>query len=75
MKFKAKKLEVKKLYNGNLLKNFDFEQSEDNSYTFLEMAAISDGTECLVYDKEGCFTAIYKYHVGLRAWKAEKMFL
>lgn len=51
----------KKLYNGNLLKLQDFEEKA--------------GTECLVYDKEGHFTAIYKYHADLHAWKAEKMFL
>lgn len=65
----------KKLYNGNLLKNVDFEQSKNDGYTFFAASDIGDGTECLVYDKEGCFTAIYKYHAGLRAWKAEKMFL
>lgn len=65
----------KKLYNGNLLKTFDFEQADDGDYTFFKMSDIKDGTECLVYDKEGCFTAIYRYHVSLRAWKAEKMFL
>ncbi|MBR1865068.1 MAG: tRNA pseudouridine(55) synthase TruB [Lachnospiraceae bacterium] len=64
----------KKLYNGNLLKAGDFagdrsRQGEDDSMI------CADGTECLVYDEKGTFTAIYRYHASIRAWKAAKMFL
>lgn len=56
----------KKLYNGNLLRAGDFSgkcpEKEDNR-------------SCLVYDKEGKFTAFYKYHGNLQAWRADKMFL
>lgn len=56
----------KKLYNGNLLKSKDFLENE---------VVVADGAECLVYDKDGCFTAIYQFHKDLRAWKADKMFI
>lgn len=56
----------KKLYNGNMLKQEDF--LKDN----FEKA---DGVKCLVYDKEGHFTAIYRFYADLHVWKADKMFL
>lgn len=65
----------KKLYNGNLLKPEDFVDNLDLHNLSVKGMEIQDGTECLVYDKDGHFTAIYKYHADLHAWKAEKMFL
>lgn len=56
----------KKLYNGNLLKAGDFLKND--------VKAI-DGTECLIYDKAGCFMAIYRFYTELDAWKADKMFI
>lgn len=56
----------KKLYNGNLLKSGDFLKND--------VKAI-DGTECLIYDKAGCFMAIYQFYTELDAWKADKMFI
>lgn len=56
----------KKLLNGNVLKSRDFEDG---------IPEREDGTKCLVYDKEGTFTAIYQYKEQLHAWKADKMFL
>lgn len=65
----------KKLYNGNLLKPEDFISDLNVQNLFKKEIELQDGTECLVYDKDGHFTAIYRYHAGLHAWKAEKMFL
>lgn len=59
----------KKLCNGNLLKQKDF---YCNTGKYPEK---KDGISCLVYDKNDIFTAIYKYHDNLHAWKADKMFL
>ncbi len=56
----------KKLYNGNLLVSKDFTA---------EYMKEEDGKKCLVYDKDGQFAAIYRYHERLRAWKADKMFI
>lgn len=56
----------KKLYNGNLLKAKDFLENS---------VMATDGTECLIYDKDGNFTAIYQFHEELHAWKADKMFI
>ncbi len=56
----------KKLYNGNLLVSGDF------TTEYVEEA---EGKKCLVYDKEGQFTAVYQYHEKLQAWKADKMFI
>lgn len=56
----------KKLYNGNLLKAEDFSGNCPEK---------ENDKNCLVYDKEGKFTAIYKYHADLHAWKADKMFI
>lgn len=56
----------KKLYNGNLLVSGDF---------IAEYVEEAEGKKCLVYDKEGQFTAVYQYHEKLQAWKADKMFI
>lgn len=56
----------KKLLNGNLLKARDFVG---------EMPQNKDGSQCLIYDKDGHFTAIYRYHADIHAWKADRMFL
>lgn len=56
----------KKLQNGNLLKSGDFVDG---------IPETEDGIKCLIYDKEGAFTAIYQYKEQLHAWKADKMFL
>lgn len=56
----------KKLLNGNILKHKDFEG---------EAPGKTDGSKCLVYNKEGKFTAIYQYHDKIQGWKADKMFL
>lgn len=56
----------KKLYNGNMLKPKDFLE---------DVFEKEDGAKCLVYDKEGHFTAIYRFHADLHVWKADKMFL
>lgn len=56
----------KKLYNGNMLQSKDF---------FTDCQEKKDGTKCLVYDKEGNFTAIYRFYADLHIWKADKMFL
>lgn len=56
----------KKLYNGNLLVSGDFTT---------EYVEAAEGKKCLVYDKEGQFTAVYQYHEKLQAWKADKMFI
>lgn len=64
----------KKLYNGNLLKSGDFAGDRDRQGRG-DSVLWEDGTECLVYDEKGTFTAIYRYEVSLKAWKAVKMFL
>lgn len=56
----------KKLYNGNLLKAEDFLENGVPEV---------NGTECLIYDKDGSFVAIYRFYENLHAWKADKMFL
>lgn len=56
----------KKLYNGNLLVSKDFTA---------EYMKEEDGKKCLVYDKDGQFAAVYRYHERLGAWKADKMFI
>ncbi len=65
----------KKLYNGNLLNENDFANRRyPDEIPYPDKKKISDGTECLVYDAKGSFTAIYQYHASLRAWKSQKMF-
>ncbi|MDE6760527.1 MAG: tRNA pseudouridine(55) synthase TruB [Lachnospiraceae bacterium] len=59
----------KRLHNGNLLRQEDF------SCETGQLPGKKDGLCCLVYDKTGAFTAVYKYDDDIRAWKAEKMFL
>lgn len=56
----------KKLYNGNLLTVKDFIENRMESV---------DGEQCLIYDKDGSFTAIYQFYEELHAWKADKMFI
>lgn len=56
----------KKLCNGNLLVSKDFIE---------DTVEMEDGKKCLVYNKDGQFTAIYQFHEELHAWKADKMFL
>ncbi len=58
----------KKLYNGNLLTEKEFVPLE-------ERMDVADGIECLVYDGNGAFAAIYRYQKESRAWKAQIMFL
>lgn len=57
-----------KLYNGNLLREKDFDPIPEGCF-------VTDGTECLVYDGNGRFAAIYRYQKEGRAWKAQTMFL
>ena len=59
----------KRLQNGNLLRQEDF------SCETGQLPEKKDGLCCLVYDKTGVFTAVYKYDDAIRAWKADKMFL
>ncbi|MCM1496956.1 MAG: tRNA pseudouridine(55) synthase TruB [Clostridium sp.] len=67
----------RKLLNGNILRPEDFADSglpvgagrKEGGQEGLE------GRRCLVYDKEGSFTAIYRYSEEMQAWKADKMFL
>ncbi len=56
----------KKLYNGNILQSKDF---------LTDCQEKKDGAKCLMYDKEGKFTAIYRFYADLHIWKADKMFL
>lgn len=56
----------KKLCNGNWLKAEDFIEN---------CAEAADGEQCLVYDKCGSFTAIYRFNEELHVWNADKMFI
>lgn len=56
----------KKLCNGNLLKARDFIEY---------CTEVADGEQCLVYDKDGSFTAIYRFNGELHVWNADKMFI
>ncbi|MDE6434521.1 MAG: tRNA pseudouridine(55) synthase TruB [Lachnospiraceae bacterium] len=75
-RFKIQDRGEKKLANGNILKTRELcmlsqqpsDEKEVQSYE-------KNGTQCLVYDWNGVFTAIYRYDSRLNAWKAEKMFL
>ena len=58
----------KKLYNGNFLKRQDFARDS-------EIPDMEEGSQCLIYDKENKFVAIYQYKKNIYAWKPEKMFL
>lgn len=53
------------LMNGNALLIDHFKHVESEHYTSL----------CRVYDKDGVFSAIYKYHPEREVFKPEKMFL
>lgn len=64
----------KKLYNGNLLTERDFAGKNEHE-TADRPVPVLNGTQCLVYDEKGTFTAIYQYRVRVGDWKAEKMFL
>lgn len=65
---------IKKLANGNILKTRDLCML-DSSDTKTVRQYEQEGIQCLVYDEENRFTAIYQYNTKLHAWKAEKMFL
>lgn len=56
----------KKLLNGNILKVKDFKTENVKGI---------HGEECLVYDPDGAFTAIYRYEKALDGFKASKMFV
>lgn len=56
----------KKLMNGNILKSKDFLGEPPDKV---------DGKVCLLYDKDGVFTATYLYVAKMHCWKADKMFL
>lgn len=60
----------KKLKNGNMLFLRDFECGDSFS-----SPPKKDGAECLVYDVQGTFTAIYRYNESTHGWKAYKMFV
>lgn len=62
----------KRLRNGNVLFIRDYSNPEDEAYSMPEK---EDGTECLVYDADGTFKAIYRYEESIHGWKAYKMFL
>lgn len=76
---------IKKLANGNLLNKRDMEiihmpeclceQDDELSDKDLFSKMQKDNTQCLVYDHNGKFTAIYVYKESLHAWKVEKMFI
>ena len=67
--------------DDNLNAADDIYKSYDNSYDSGIMADrnnkqdIKDGSDCLIYDCEGTFTAIYRYDKKVRGYKAYKMFL
>lgn len=61
----------KRLRNGNVLFKKDFLNHGDEAYSMPEK---EDGTECLVYDADGTFKAIYRYEESIHGWKAYKMF-
>ncbi|MCM1157614.1 MAG: tRNA pseudouridine(55) synthase TruB [Bacteroidales bacterium] len=58
---------IKKLYNGNLLRDSDIAGKSG--------LAAKNGEKYLMYDRENRFIAIYRYCSDLRGWKADKMFL
>lgn len=60
----------KKLKNGNMLFLRDFDCGDSFS-----SHPKKDGLECLVYDVQGTFTAIYRYNESIHGWKAYKMFI
>ncbi|MDO5156960.1 MAG: tRNA pseudouridine(55) synthase TruB [Eubacteriales bacterium] len=80
---------IKKLANGNLLTKKDMKMfvpiGNLQESTFIGLKSCDaktditdlqrDGCQCLVYDTDGVFTAIYQYHENLHAWKVDKMFL
>lgn len=73
----------RKLKNGNVLSVNDFQSvnndddkdvygiKEEKSYTIPEK---KDGLDCLVYNSQGIFTAIYRYNEEIHGWKVYKMF-
>ena len=66
-----------KLLNGNILKAADFVSSDaSNGEGYVKCGSGRvDNDKCLVYDKDGRFTAVYRYSGKTHAWKADKMFL
>lgn len=74
VKVKIKGEGAKKLKNGNILKSNDLQLIIDSSDK-REKDFEQDGAQCLVYNEDEVFTAIYRYSDSLRAWKSEKMFL
>lgn len=76
---------IKKLANGNILNKREMEilsipealkkSGEDNQNNHSIGMYQKDESQCLVYDNEGVFTAIYTFHEAMHAWKVDKMFL
>ena len=62
----------RKLKNGNVLSVHDFECSDDIGFSLPQN---TDGSDCLVYDFQGTFTAIYRYHENIHGWKVYKFFV
>ncbi|MCM1179599.1 MAG: tRNA pseudouridine(55) synthase TruB [Clostridium sp.] len=66
----------KKLTNGNILKTRELCMLSQAAFEGMNVRSYEkNGTQCLVYNWEGAFMAIYRYDSKLNAWKAEKMFL
>ncbi len=72
----------RKLKNGNVLLVNDFQSVnndddkdvygiEEKSYAIPKK---NDGLDCLVYNSQGMFTAIYRYNEKIHGWKVYKMF-
>ncbi|MDE5864259.1 MAG: tRNA pseudouridine(55) synthase TruB [Lachnospiraceae bacterium] len=64
-----------KLLNGNILKAEDFISGDAPNGDGEKRGRPKELDKCLVYDKDGRFTAIYQYNGKIHAWKADKMFL
>ena len=67
---------IKKLANGNILRSGELHllhQSDGGKDMIRNME--KEGMQCLVYNADDVFTAIYQYNSKMKAWKAEKMFL
>lgn len=67
---------VKKLANGNILRSKELHllHSSDGGKEIIRNME-KEGMQCLVYNADNIFTAIYQYNGKINAWKAEKMFL
>ena len=69
---------IKKLANGNILRSGELHllhQSDASSGKDMIHNMEKEGMQCLVYNADNVFTAIYQYNRKIKAWKAEKMFL